>query len=192
MSCQDLHLLPRPPVAWSFEGRPDRHSPRHARDMDESIGTPDYRGPPLRVRPGRHASPVEPLTERETEVLGLLRGSLSVREIAAELSLSPNTIKGHIRAIYRKLGVSTRATAITRYPPLRLRPGRQALPPKLLTEREGQVLGLLRGSLSGREIAAELSRSPNTIKTQTRAIYRKLGVSTRATAIARGQDTGIL
>ncbi len=68
----------------------------------------------MRVRPGRHASPVEPLTERETEVLGLLRGSLSVREIAAELSLSPNTIKGHIRAIYRKLGVSTRATAITR------------------------------------------------------------------------------
>jgi DNA-binding NarL/FixJ family response regulator len=114
MSCQDLHLLPRPPVAWSFEGRPDRHSPRHARDMDESIGTPDYRGPPLWVRPGRRASPVEPLTERETEVLGLLRGSLSVREIAAELSRSPNTIKTQTRAIYRKLGVSTRAAAITR------------------------------------------------------------------------------
>ena len=47
-------------------------------------------------------------------MLGLLRGPLSVREIAAELSLSPNTIKGHIRAIYRKLGVSTRAAAITR------------------------------------------------------------------------------
>jgi LuxR family maltose regulon positive regulatory protein len=57
---------------------------------------------------------IEPLTERETEVLGLLRGSLSVREIAAELTRSPNTIKGHIRAIYRKLGVSTRAAAITR------------------------------------------------------------------------------
>ena len=46
-------------------------------------------------------------------MLGLLRGSLPVREIAAELSLSPNTIKGYIRAIYCKLGVSTRAAAIT-------------------------------------------------------------------------------
>ena len=44
------------------------------------------------------------------------------------------------------------------------------------------VLRLLRGSLSRREIAAELRRSPNTIKTQTQAIYRKLGVSTRRAA----------
>jgi IS30 family transposase len=44
---------------------------------------------------------------------------------------------------------------------------------------------LLRGSLSRREIAAELGRSPSTIKTQTRAIYRKLGVFTRRAAITR-------
>ena len=46
------------------------------------------------------------------------------------------------------------------------------------------VLRLLRGSLSRRDIAAELRRSPNTIKTQTQtqAIYRKLGVSTRRAA----------
>jgi DNA-binding NarL/FixJ family response regulator len=193
MSYQDLPFPPRPPLIWSSEGRPDQaHSPRHARDMGESTGTRNYRGSPLRVRPGRHASPAEPLTDRETEVLGLLRGSLSVREIAAELSRSPNTIKGNIQTIYRKLGVSTRATAITRYPPLRVSPARPASLLELLTEREVQVLGLLAGSLSAREIAAELSRSPNTIKAQTRAIYRKLGVSTRAAAITRGQDTGIL
>jgi len=55
-----------------------------------------------------------------------------------------------------------------------------------------EVLQLLRGSLSRREIAAEVGRSPNTIKTQTQAIYRKLGVSTRSAAITRGQDSGIL
>ena len=61
-----------------------------------------------------------------------------------------------------------------------------------LTEREIKVLQLLRGSLLIREIATELGVSPNTIKTQTQAIYRKLGVGTRYAAITRGQDTGIL
>jgi LuxR family maltose regulon positive regulatory protein len=45
-------------------------------------------------------------------VLGLLGGSLSLREIGRELYVSQNTIKTHIRAIYRKLGVSTRHDAI--------------------------------------------------------------------------------
>jgi len=53
-----------------------------------------------------------PLTEREIAVLRLLGGSLSLREIGQELYVSQNTIKTHIRAIYRKLGVSTRRDAI--------------------------------------------------------------------------------
>jgi LuxR family maltose regulon positive regulatory protein len=57
-----------------------------------------------------------------------------------------------------------------------------------LTEREGAVLRLLAGPLSLREIGDELFLSQNTIKTHTRAIYRKLGVSTRGDAIARGHD----
>jgi LuxR family transcriptional regulator, maltose regulon positive regulatory protein len=57
-----------------------------------------------------------------------------------------------------------------------------------LTEREAGVLRLLRGPLSLREIGDELFLSQNTIKTHTRAIYRKLGVSTRDDAIARGHD----
>jgi DNA-binding CsgD family transcriptional regulator len=56
----------------------------------------------------------EPLTEREQAVLGLLRTSLSVSEIARELYISGNTVKTHRRAIYRKLGVSTRREAIER------------------------------------------------------------------------------
>ena len=76
--------------------------------------------------------------------------------------------------------------------PPRAGPGRHAPLPDPLTERELAVLKLLRGSLSRPEIAAELGRSPNTIKTQTQAIYRKLGVSTRRAAITRGLDTGIL
>ncbi len=60
-----------------------------------------------------------------------------------------------------------------------------------LTEREAAVLRLLRGSLSLREIGQELFLSPNTIKTHTQAIYRKLGVSTRHDAVARGHDIDI-
>ena len=61
------------------------------------------------------ATPVaDPLTEREVEVLHLLRGPLSLREIGEELHLSANTIKTHVQAIYRKLGVSARQDAIDR------------------------------------------------------------------------------
>jgi LuxR family transcriptional regulator, maltose regulon positive regulatory protein len=61
-----------------------------------------------------------------------------------------------------------------------------------LTERQVRVLRLLRGSLTLTEIATELSLSPNTIKTHTQAIYRKLGVCTREDAVNRGLDQGIL
>jgi ATP/maltotriose-dependent transcriptional regulator MalT len=61
-----------------------------------------------------------------------------------------------------------------------------------LTEREMAVLRLLRGSLTLPEIAAELELSPETIKTHTRVIYRKLGVHNRRDAVSRGQEAGIL
>jgi len=61
-----------------------------------------------------------------------------------------------------------------------------------LTEREVTVLRLLRSALPRHEIAAALDISENTIKTQVKSIYRKLGVSARRDAIARGQQLGIL
>jgi LuxR family transcriptional regulator, maltose regulon positive regulatory protein len=56
----------------------------------------------------------DPLTEREIAVLHLLRGTLSLRGIGYELHLSANTVKTHVQAIHRKLGVSTRHDAIER------------------------------------------------------------------------------
>lgn len=55
---------------------------------------------------------VEPLTERETEVLRLLRSDLSLREIAGELYIAHNTVKGYTKSIYRKLGVTSREAAL--------------------------------------------------------------------------------
>jgi LuxR family transcriptional regulator, maltose regulon positive regulatory protein len=65
-------------------------------------------------------APAQSLTERERTVLRLLRGSLSLAEIAQELGMSSNTIKTHTRAIYRKLGVSDRYGAVARARELRL------------------------------------------------------------------------
>jgi ATP/maltotriose-dependent transcriptional regulator MalT len=61
-----------------------------------------------------------------------------------------------------------------------------------LTEREEAVLRMLRGALSLREIGQELFLSANTIKTHTRAIYRKLGATNRAEAVERGYEDGLL
>jgi LuxR family transcriptional regulator, maltose regulon positive regulatory protein len=60
-----------------------------------------------------------------------------------------------------------------------------------LTTREVVVLRLLRGTLSLGEIGRELQLSQNTIKTHTQAIYRKLSVSTRHSAVAKGHEIGI-
>jgi LuxR family transcriptional regulator, maltose regulon positive regulatory protein len=61
-----------------------------------------------------------------------------------------------------------------------------------LTARELTVLRMLRGALPLREIAAGLGLSVNTVKTQVQSIYRKLGVSARRDAVARGEQLGIL
>ena len=64
-------------------------------------------------RPDRlRAEPV--LSERELDVLRLLAAGLSKREIGSELHLSFNTVHSHTKAIYRKLGVSSRHEAVSR------------------------------------------------------------------------------
>jgi LuxR family maltose regulon positive regulatory protein len=60
----------------------------------------------------RDADLVEQLTDRELAVLRHLPTSMSQRDIASELYVSPNTVKTHCRAIYRKLGVSDRRAAV--------------------------------------------------------------------------------
>ena len=57
---------------------------------------------------------VEPLTERELEILHLIARGLSNREIASELVLSLGTVKWYNRQIYSKLGVHSRTQAVDR------------------------------------------------------------------------------
>jgi LuxR family maltose regulon positive regulatory protein len=69
-----------------------------------SIGAYDRAGTPS-VSDG-------PLTTREAEVLRLLASRLTTQEIAQTLFVSPNTLKSHMKSIYHKLGINTRAEAV--------------------------------------------------------------------------------
>jgi LuxR family maltose regulon positive regulatory protein len=57
---------------------------------------------------------VEPLSERELEVLRLLATDLSGPDIARELFVSLNTMRTHTKSIYAKLGVNNRRAAVRR------------------------------------------------------------------------------
>lgn len=55
---------------------------------------------------------IKMLTERERQILLMMRSDLSLRAIASELSISANTMKTHTRSIYRKLAVDGRRAAV--------------------------------------------------------------------------------
>ncbi len=59
-----------------------------------------------------HSNEPSPLSDRETEVLKLLSQGMNYRTVAAEIYLSPHTVKTHIKNIYNKLHVNSRAEAI--------------------------------------------------------------------------------
>ena len=69
---------------------------------------------PLKEMPSAQAGLVEPLSERELQVLRLLQSPLSQPEIAEQLYVSINTIRSHASHIYSKLGVRSRIAAVAR------------------------------------------------------------------------------
>jgi LuxR family maltose regulon positive regulatory protein len=68
-------------------------------------------------QPGKKKAPtaaIEPLSEREIEVVRLLAQALPNKKIARALGLSPETVKWHLSHIYSKLGVNSRDEAVAR------------------------------------------------------------------------------
>ena len=61
-----------------------------------------------------------------------------------------------------------------------------------LTNREREILALLAEGLGNKQIAARLGISTNTVKTHLELVFEKLGVSSRAEAVAAGVRRGLL
>jgi LuxR family maltose regulon positive regulatory protein len=103
---------------------------------DLPVAAPDRRGPAggaapayldtlLAAFPGRAPHPhrtglIEPLTERELEVLRLLASGRSNADMAAELFVEQSTVKTHLIHLYSKLSVHSRTQAVARARALRL------------------------------------------------------------------------
>jgi DNA-binding NarL/FixJ family response regulator len=68
-------------------------------------------GHPLPVLDGAEAV-INPLTERERQVLQLTAEGLANKQIAAALDISENTVKFHLSSLYAKLGVTSRTEAV--------------------------------------------------------------------------------
>ncbi|MGH2350655.1 MAG: LuxR C-terminal-related transcriptional regulator [Chloroflexota bacterium] len=97
-----------PPMAVLLEEAAERGiAPGYARRLLTALGRAEDRTPAEQAL-------IEPLSERELEVLRLLGTELDGPEIARELVVSLNTVRTHTKNIYAKLGVNSRRAAVRR------------------------------------------------------------------------------
>ena len=88
--------------------------------VGDAVETIEHRG--RRSRPPAAAILAEPLSEREQAILGYLPSLMSNQEIAGTMMISVNTVKTHLKAIYRKLDAPARSQAVDRARELTLIP----------------------------------------------------------------------
>jgi LuxR family transcriptional regulator, maltose regulon positive regulatory protein len=95
--------------------RSDTHLGEIFRRMLDPAGADSSRSQG-QVRTGTHAAPVlvEQLSDRELEVLRHVSSLLSTAEVAEQMYLSVNTVKSHLKSIFRKLGATHRGEAVRR------------------------------------------------------------------------------
>jgi DNA-binding CsgD family transcriptional regulator len=61
---------------------------------------------------GESPSEQTPLSKREREILQKIANGATTKEVAAELGISPHTVKTHLERIFEKLGANDRAQAV--------------------------------------------------------------------------------
>ena len=67
-----------------------------------------------RLAPTFRVQALQALSPRETDILTLIAGGLSNKEIARNLDIGPETVKSHLKSVFTKLGVEKRAQAVSR------------------------------------------------------------------------------
>jgi LuxR family maltose regulon positive regulatory protein len=107
-----LALSTAGPWLWAFLDRNPEIMRRH-RGLIDSIQRPRQAAKPNKMEQTHADTEVrEPLTEREQQVLERLAQLGTTDEIAAEMYLSPNTVKTHIKNLFLKLAVNRRSEAV--------------------------------------------------------------------------------
>ncbi|WP_254615695.1 LuxR C-terminal-related transcriptional regulator [Cupriavidus basilensis] len=133
------------------------------------------------------------LTQRQRSVLVLMQEGLLNKDIAQRMGLTEHTVKEHVSAILKRLGVRTRFQAVSRMK--RLNEHDQSFEPAQstpitpeelgLTQRQGAVLVQLLEGLPNKLIARNLGLSLNTVKEHVSAILQRLDLRTRSQVISR-------
>jgi LuxR family maltose regulon positive regulatory protein len=97
-------------------GRPGEeeriHQLNYLNLLAKAFGSPENKAIPASIEVkniiASNACLLEPLSLRESEVLTLLLAGKSIKEIAGEMAIAPNTVRAHVRTLHRKLGVHSR------------------------------------------------------------------------------------
>jgi LuxR family maltose regulon positive regulatory protein len=110
LTVQEQIALHEKAASWFQAHDMDQFATHHARQVARTTRIPA----PARRQAIANQSLLEPLSEREIEVLRLIAIGLSNREIAERLVIAPGTVKRHSNNIYGKLGVRSRTQAVAR------------------------------------------------------------------------------
>jgi two-component system response regulator DesR len=121
----------------------------------------------------------------ETRVL-LISGAGRISPLAARAAGASGFVSKDWGAHDVAMAVRMVGLGMTMFPP------QADQPATLLSQREQEVLALIAGGSTNREIAAQLYLSPHTVKEHTSALYRKLKARNRAEAVQRAQRIGLL
>jgi two-component system response regulator DesR len=124
-------------------------------------------------------------TAPETRVL-LISGAGRISPQAAKAAGASGFVSKDWGAHDVAMAVRMVGLGMTMFPP------QADQPSTLLSQREQEVLTLIAGGSTNREIAAQLYLSPHTVKEHTSALYRKLKARNRAEAVQRAQRIGLL
>ncbi|GAA3813967.1 LuxR C-terminal-related transcriptional regulator [Nocardioides panacisoli] len=119
------------------------------------------------------------LAEQEGHVGVFVDEGSPMAELLTAVAAAGRTTSGYVRTLLEALG----QTSLDRRAPDGL--------VEPLSDREREVLRLLATDLSGPEIARRLVLSLNTVRTHTKSVYAKLGVSSRRAAVRRAEDLGL-
>ena len=110
----DIDLVRRAMSAGAAGFCPRSNLPQQLIDVAYAIAEGQMVFPFIDVRALQH-DPAEELTARERTLLSALARGLANKDLGAELGISVNTVKFHLRNLYDKLGVNSRAQAIAFY-----------------------------------------------------------------------------